>query len=160
MTDQNPAAAHPTGVVIETERLLFRAYHDDDLAEMVALAGNWEVACWLTNLPHPYNDGDGRDWIAHVRREHATGRPRTFAIALKSNERLIGGRGLDGSRGDSIDEPALGYWLGHPYWRRGFGGKPSRRSSTMVFARWGSRRFEPVPIPPTSRRKKFRLRAV
>ena len=56
-----------------------------------------------------------------MRREHATGRPRTFAIALKSTDRLIGGGGLDGSGGDGSEEPALGYWLGQPYWRRGFG---------------------------------------
>ena len=121
MTGQHLAAVIPPSIVIETERLLLRAYRDEDLAEMVALAGNWEVARWLTTLPHPYDDGHGRDWIAHVRREHATGRPRTFAIARKSTDRLIGGGGLDGSRGVSTDEPALGYWLGQPYWGNGFG---------------------------------------
>src|SRR5215510_16102762 len=30
--------------VIETERLRMRAHRDDDLADLVALAGNWEIA--------------------------------------------------------------------------------------------------------------------
>ena len=51
---------------------------------------------------------------------HATGRPLRFAIALKDTDRLIGGCGLDGSTGDGSDEPALGYWLGQPYWGQGF----------------------------------------
>jgi RimJ/RimL family protein N-acetyltransferase len=33
---------------------------------------------------------------------------------------LIGGIGLDGSTGDGSTEPALGYWLGQPYWGRGY----------------------------------------
>ena len=33
---------------------------------------------------------------------------------------LIGGIGLDGSAGDGSTEPALGYWLGQPYWGRGY----------------------------------------
>jgi RimJ/RimL family protein N-acetyltransferase len=69
MTGQLPATVHQRSVVIEAERLLLRSYRDEDLADLVALAGNWQVACWLTNLPHPYCDGHGRDWIAHVRRQ-------------------------------------------------------------------------------------------
>jgi RimJ/RimL family protein N-acetyltransferase len=107
-------------VQIETARLRLRAHRDDDLAELVLLAGDWEVARWLAMMPHPYGESDGRDWIALVREDHATGRPRRFAIALKDTDQLIGGVGLDGSTGDKSEEPALGYWLGEPYWGRGY----------------------------------------
>ena len=62
----------------------------------------------------------GREWIARVQQEHATGRPHRFAIALKESDRLIGGVGLDGSTGDESEEPALGYWLGEPHWGNGY----------------------------------------
>jgi ribosomal-protein-alanine N-acetyltransferase len=39
---------------------------------------------------------------------------------LKETDRLIGGVGLDGNTGDGSDEPALGYWLGQPYWGNGY----------------------------------------
>jgi ribosomal-protein-alanine N-acetyltransferase len=39
---------------------------------------------------------------------------------LKETDRLIGGVGLDGDAGDSSEEPALGYWLGQPYWGSGY----------------------------------------
>jgi RimJ/RimL family protein N-acetyltransferase len=112
-------AAHPS-VILDTARLRLRAHREDDLAELVALAGLWEVASWLIKLPHPYTDDHGRDWIAHVRQAHAAGDPRTFAIALKETDRLIGGVGLDGNSGDGSEEPSLGYWLGPPYWAQGY----------------------------------------
>lgn len=109
-----------TGVVIETARLRLRAYRDEDRADMVALAGNWEVARWLTNLPHPYTEADADSGTARVREDHATGQPRSFAIALRENDRLIGGGGLDGSFDGGGDGPALGYWLGEAFWRQGY----------------------------------------
>jgi RimJ/RimL family protein N-acetyltransferase len=106
--------------VIETARLRMRAHRYNDLADLVALAGNWEVARWVGTIPHPYSEADGREWITLVQRNHATGCPRRFAIALKKTDRLIGGVGLDGATGDGSDEPALGYWLGQPYWGNGY----------------------------------------
>jgi RimJ/RimL family protein N-acetyltransferase len=107
--------------VIETNRLGMRALHDGDLADLVTLANNWQVARWLSTMPHPYTEADGREWIARVQQHHATGHPRRFAIALKETDRLIGsGIGLDGSTGDESEEPALGYWLSEPYWGNGY----------------------------------------
>jgi RimJ/RimL family protein N-acetyltransferase len=97
-----------------------RSLRDGDLADLVTLAGNWEVARWLATIPHPYHEADGQEWIARVQQDHATGHPRRFAIALKESDRLIGGVGLDGSTGDESEEPALGYWLGQPYWGNGY----------------------------------------
>ena len=39
---------------------------------------------------------------------------------MKEDDRLIGGIGLDGSTGDGSTEPALGYWIGQPFWGSGF----------------------------------------
>jgi RimJ/RimL family protein N-acetyltransferase len=113
-------SARATDFIIETERLRIRAHRDDDLADLVALAGNWEVARWVGTIPHPYSEADGREWIARVQENHATGRPRRFAVALKKTDRLIGGVGLDGTTGDGSDEPALGYWIGQTYWGNGY----------------------------------------
>jgi ribosomal-protein-alanine N-acetyltransferase len=109
------------GGVIETARLRLRSHRDDDLAAMVGLIGNWQVARWVSHVPYPYGEVDGRAWIASVRQEHAAGRPRRFAIALKDTDTIIGGVGLDGDAGDDSDEVALGYWLGEPYWGHGYG---------------------------------------
>ncbi len=109
------------GVIIESARLRLRSLQDDDLAELVDLIGNWEVARWVSNVPYPYSEADGREWTALVQQDHATGRPRRFAIAMKETDQIVGGVGLDGSTGDESDEPSLGYWLGQPYWGKGYG---------------------------------------
>jgi [ribosomal protein S5]-alanine N-acetyltransferase len=108
------------GVVLETTRLRLRSLQDGDLAGLVARINDWEVARWVSTVPHPYSEADGQEWIAVVQQDHATGRPRRFGIALKKTDRLIGGVGLDGSTGDDSDEPPLGYWLGRTYWGCGY----------------------------------------
>jgi ribosomal-protein-alanine N-acetyltransferase len=101
---------------IGTSRLRLRPLYRADLGKLVGLINNWEVARWVSTVPHPYTEADGREWISRVQQDHATGRPRRFAIAITDTDSLIGGVGLDGSTGDGSDEPALGYWLGQPYW--------------------------------------------
>jgi RimJ/RimL family protein N-acetyltransferase len=126
-----------SSVVIETSRLRLRAFHDTDLAALVALANDWSVAQWLAALPYPYGEDHGQGWIAHVRANHAGGRPVSFAIALKEDDRLIGGGGLDGSTGDDSAEAALGYWLGKLYWGKGYG-----REAVAALIEYGLHRLE------------------
>src|SRR5260370_19189952 len=81
-TDQSrPSSAARSGVVIETARLRIRSLRDDDLADLVALIDNWEVASWVSSVPHPYTEADGREGIACVQQNHATGRPLRFIMA-------------------------------------------------------------------------------
>jgi 8-oxo-dGTP diphosphatase len=115
------SAGKTSGVTIETARLRMRPLRDEDLADLVKLIGNWEVARWTVSVPYPYTEADGQEWIALVQQDHASGLPRSFAIALKETDRLIGGVGLNGSTGDESEELALGYWIGQPYWDNGYG---------------------------------------
>jgi RimJ/RimL family protein N-acetyltransferase len=91
-----------------------------DLADLVSPINDWGIARWVSSVPHPYTGADGREWIAQVQQNHASGRPRRFGVALRQNDRLIGGVGFDGSPGDQSEEPALGYWLGEPHWVNGY----------------------------------------
>ena len=112
------AADH--SITLDTARLRLRAHRKADLARLVTLAGTWEVASWLANLPHPYTEDHGRDWIAHVRQAHVAGNPRAFAVALRETDQLIGGVGLDGRSGDSSAETIARLLAGQPYWGRGY----------------------------------------
>ena len=42
-----------SGIVIDTARLRLRPFRQDDLGELVRLIGSWEVARWVSNVPHP-----------------------------------------------------------------------------------------------------------
>jgi [ribosomal protein S5]-alanine N-acetyltransferase len=86
------------------------------------LIDSWEVDRGTSSVPYPYTEADGRTWIALVQQDHATGLPRSFTVALKKTDRVIGGVGLDGSAGDEkrrararlLGGPAL---LGNGYGR-------------------------------------------
>ena len=156
MTEQVAAARQP-GVVIETPRLRLRCHRDGDVADLVALAGDWEVARWLSNLPYPYSDAHGREWIGHVQRAHETGRPRAFAIALKETDRLIGGVGLDGATGNESQEPALGYWLGQPYWGKGYGREAAAAILGYGFRTLGLKTVRALAAPDNAASQKVLL---
>ena len=155
MTGEAAPAIGSSGVVIETARLRMRAHRDDDLADLVALAGNWEIARWVATIPHPYTEVDGREWIARVQENHATGTPRRFAIALKETDRLIGGVGLDGTTGDGSDEPALGYWLGQPYWGNGYAREAAAAVIHYGFRTLGLETIRAYTDQATRHRKRF-----
>ena len=45
-------ADHPD-IALETARLRLRSLREDDLANLIALIDNWEVARWVSRVPHP-----------------------------------------------------------------------------------------------------------
>jgi RimJ/RimL family protein N-acetyltransferase len=97
---------------IATPRLVLRAPIRGDVPEIVKLADNRKIFEVLARLPNPYTRADG---IAFV--EIFAQRPdeRPFAITL--NDAFIGVVGLSFHPGQL---PELGYWLGEPYWGKGF----------------------------------------
>jgi hypothetical protein len=77
-------SAGATGVIIETERLRMRAHRDDDLTDLVVLAGNGKSHAGRVRYRTPTAKPMG-EWIARVQENHAAGQPRRFAIALMEN---------------------------------------------------------------------------
>ena len=104
--------------LLTTERLHLRAFRASDAARLQELAALKEVAQGTLRLPHPYPDGTAHAWIADQQREFEAGASINFAIVLKVEEILIGAIGLD-----FVPEhrhARLGYWLGRPYWNKGY----------------------------------------
>lgn len=88
-----------------------------------------------TNLPHPYPPDGARTWLRHYFRCHAQGREHVFAI-LHPRDGLVGVTGLiDVSRKTGNGE--LGYWIGVPYWGRGYATEANRRLLAFAFDQLG-----------------------
>ncbi len=99
--------------VLVTERLVLRPPHQDDIAELVALANNRRVADMLARMPHPYGEREARAWLAaNVNRTGGA----AYAITLAETGALVGGAGLN-ARGSGLE---MGYWIGEPHWGKGF----------------------------------------
>ena len=103
---------------LHTDRLRLRPHSLSDAADLVRLAGTREVAATTLRIPHPYHEQDAVDFIASCHADADLGLSVRFAITLRDTGELCGGVGLR-------IEPAhhhaeLGYWIGVPFWSRGY----------------------------------------
>lgn len=101
-----------------TERLRLRPFDISDGPQVRRLAGDRRIADTTVNIPHPYDEGMAKAWIATHLPEFEAGRQVNLAITLGTDGALIGAVGLVlepcDHRGD------LGYWIGVPHWGRGY----------------------------------------
>lgn len=98
---------------IQTKRLTLRKPRSTDLADLVALANNWNVLEPTASMPFPYLMRDGELFIARL---DEPDRPRAYAMA-DGNDRPLGIISLQFAAGEP---PELGYWLGEPHWGNGY----------------------------------------
>jgi [ribosomal protein S5]-alanine N-acetyltransferase len=103
---------------LRTSRLLLRSLEPQDIPALVRLAGAREIAATTLNIPHPYTEDDARNFLAHGDEEFRAGRSAIFAITILTGSELCGAVGLTIAPMHSRAE--LGYWIGVPYWGRGF----------------------------------------
>ena len=111
---------------LHAERLVLRAFTLDDAPTLRQLAQAREVARTMLNLPHPFEDSMAEEWIRGLRPMFESGKGTTFAVVLREGGTLIGtvslytrapdGTAVLGEEGTGL----LGYWLGVPYWNRGY----------------------------------------
>lgn len=104
----------PMPLVLETQRLILRPWEESDIPELVPLIGAREVAVTTLRIPHPYREEHAREFI----RTEAKQNEQRLSIRLRSDGNLCGGVGLHPSPGHQHAE--LGYWLGVPFWGRGY----------------------------------------
>ena len=109
-----------TQPILRTDRLTLRPFTPADAPAVQALAGAYEVAVSTLVIPHPYPDGAAEEWIATHRDDFERGRIHHFAI---DDGQLTGAMALI-LKGDGIGE--IGYWIGVPFWGRGYATEAAR----------------------------------
>jgi [ribosomal protein S5]-alanine N-acetyltransferase len=103
---------------IGTDRLLLRPFTLADAGSVQALAGAPEVAATTLLIPHPYPDGGAEAWIETHAPGYASGEMVLFAIVDRQGGQLLGAIGLTLALLHARGE--LGYWIGVPFWNRGY----------------------------------------
>ena len=114
--------------VLATERLVMRAPRESDLEQLVTLADNRHVAEMLARMPHPYGEAEGRTFLAMAASRRAG---IVYALTLKDGGTFVGCAGLNTT--DSGLE--LGYWIGEPYWKRGYATEAAHALVDLAFQR-------------------------
>ena len=94
---------------LETERLTLRPFHRRDADEFARLAGDWPVASMTSDIPYPFTQKQALGWLAPVRGE--------VRFAIEREGQLIGGTGFYRKKSGAAE---LGFWLGRPWWGRGY----------------------------------------
>ena len=98
--------------VLETKRLAMRAPRLEDAKTVATLASDRRIAEYTARIPHPYKTSDAESFIAGANK--ASGEA-VFLITLR-DKTVIGACGIMNHE----DPPELGYWLGVPYWGKGY----------------------------------------
>jgi len=131
---------------LATSRLLLRPFRRSDAEAVWKLAGAREIAQYTLHIPHPYELQMAVTWIASHADRFAAGEGVTLAVTLQDGGELVGAMGLsvDGEN----DTGELGYWIGLPYWGRGYATEAARALLTYGFAELDLHRLYACHLAP------------
>jgi RimJ/RimL family protein N-acetyltransferase len=116
---------------IATERLLLRAPRMTDAPAAAELANDLGVAGMTTAMPFPYSLAHAEAWLGEVARPDPR-REAAFAIEHRDFG-LIGMLVFD----EPVPgRPELGYWLGRPFWGRGYATEAASAALGWARADW------------------------
>lgn len=119
---------------LATDRLILRPFVLADALDVKRYVSAAEIAGVTANIPHPYEDGMAEEWISTHGPAFEEGRLASFAITLRESGELIGAMGI-GTHGDA-GCAELGYWIGVPFWGRGYCTEAARAVLGFGFEVW------------------------
>ncbi|MBX9707363.1 MAG: GNAT family N-acetyltransferase [Caulobacteraceae bacterium] len=123
-----------TSPVVETRRLLLRAPGPQDIPAIARLANDPDIARMTCRMPHPFGQGDAEDFVVQVAAQDPA-RAATFLIEHEDQ----GPVGVIGMFEDADVAPETGYWIGRPFWGRGFATEALEGALVWAGKRWKRR---------------------
>lgn len=116
---------------LETDRLILRSLNEGDAKIIEELAGEYDVAKTTLNIPHPYPKGSAKVFIERSLRAEKSGEVYTYAIIDQVSNLFLGIIGIHLDK--AHDRAELGYWIGKPYWGKGYGTEAARAMLSFGF---------------------------
>jgi len=125
--------------MISAPPLILRPWRAADAPALIRHANNRKIWLNLRDVfPHPYTPEDAQQWLARC--AGATGEPATFAIEFEGD--AVGGVGLQFLTDVNRLTAEIGYWLGEPFWGRGFATLAVKAATEYAFATFDLRRVQ------------------
>ena len=114
-------------IMLKTRRLTLRPAAAADAPAIARYLNNFAVAGNLARVPYPYCLADAERWLSAANPD-APAEETGFAIDLP-------GAGYIGQVGFHLDgrSPTIGYWLGEPFWNRGFMSEAAKAALDWYF---------------------------
>jgi len=126
--------------VLETPRLTLRLLEKEDAPAVQRLVGAYEVALNTLTIPHPYPEGAAEEWIATNEKAFEEGRMINLAIVIRETGEIAGSIGL--VMKPEHDKAEIGYWIGVPYWNRGYATEAGKAIIDYGFSEWNLNRID------------------
>lgn len=117
-------------VVLNSERLILRAWNDSDINDLVEGLNNIEVSKWLAFVPYPYTKEDAKKFIEYAKESNNY----EFAIVLKKENKVIGGTALANIKDKTAGG---GIWINAKYWGNGYGKEAFNKRIEFAFDNLG-----------------------
>lgn len=117
---------------LRTERLILRPFSASDAPVVQRLASAREVAENTLSIPHPYPEGAAEAWIAT--HDDDWEQRRLVHFGIESGGEIVGAMGLILKLDHDMAE--VGYWIGVPYWGRGYAGEAVAAVIRYGFEEW------------------------
>ena len=115
---------------LRSDNLVLRPLERTDAKVVAELAGDWEVARWTSDIPHPYDTKMAREFIDWSQGELASQRRFILAMVARASGELVG---IISLTCNGAEEGEIGYWVGRPYQGRGFAGEAAAAVIAMAF---------------------------
>lgn len=125
--------------VLRTQRLTLRPLQPSDAPDLSRLASAAEVARNTLRIPHPYPESAAVEWIAFNQKELQDGDEIVLAVVVTATNEFAGSIGL---LTKPFDVAEIGYWIGVPYWGRGYATEAAAEMVRYGFEERGFNRIE------------------
>jgi RimJ/RimL family protein N-acetyltransferase len=123
---------------LTSARLSLRAPRADDAPRMTQLANDIDVARMTTSMPHPFTAADAASFLTRIAGRDPA-REAVFAIEA-ADEGFVGVIGLHPKPAPlGLAAPEIGYWIGRPYWGRGYATEAAEAALAWADGDWGKR---------------------
>ena len=120
---------------LQTQRLILTEFRKKDAGAIAELANNPNISSVTIRMPYPYHKKDALNFIDLAHEAFLGESGYLFAIRLKTDNSFIGGMGIHLDKESNIAE--IGYWIGEPYWNKGYASEALTEISKFGFEKLG-----------------------
>ncbi|WKN40670.1 GNAT family N-acetyltransferase [Tunicatimonas pelagia] len=109
---------------LHSHSLTLRPFVWEDMPQVLKLVQDKDVAATTLNIPYPCTEAEINDWFQLQQWELEEGKGLRWAVCLTKNKELVGAVKL--ATHPEYESAELGYWIGRPYWGKGYASKATR----------------------------------
>jgi RimJ/RimL family protein N-acetyltransferase len=117
--------------IMSTERLALRLFRKSDANTVATLCNNYNIYKSTLYLPYPYHINDALTWIETHYDNFVADKLYEFAITDKETGEVFGAIALSNNK--SCNHGELAYWIGEPYWGRGYATEAAKAVLQFAF---------------------------